>query len=119
MNIQLDIAQTVGLAAVFLVLGEYIKNRVAVLARYFIPSPIIGGLIFALIALVGHQTGSFNFSFNDDIRNFLLMAFFTTIGFSASFELLKKGGLAVALFLGCAVVLIILQNVMGDRKSVV
>ncbi|XOT98707.1 hypothetical protein ACMTAU_21065, partial [Alcaligenes pakistanensis] len=27
--------------------------------------------------------------FNDDIRNFLLMAFFTTIGFSASFELLK------------------------------
>jgi len=27
--------------------------------------------------------------------------------------LLKKGGLAVALFLGCAVVLIILQNVMG------
>ncbi len=113
MNIQLDIAQTVGLAAVFLVLGEYIKNRVAVLARYFIPSPIIGGLIFALIALVGHQTGTFNFSFNDDIRNFLLMAFFTTIGFSASFELLKKGGLAVALFLGCAVVLIILQNVMG------
>lgn len=113
MNIQLDIAQTVGLAAVFLVLGEYIKNRVAVLARYFIPSPIIGGLIFALIALVGHQTGSFNFTFNDDIRNFLLMAFFTTIGFSASFELLKKGGLAVALFLGCAVVLIILQNVMG------
>lgn len=113
MNIQLDIAQTVGLAAVFLVLGEYIKNRVAVLARYFIPSPIIGGLLFALIALVGHQTDSFNFSFNDDIRNFLLMAFFTTIGFSASFELLKKGGLAVALFLGCAVVLIILQNVMG------
>ncbi|MGE8588538.1 MAG: sodium/glutamate symporter [Alcaligenes sp.] len=113
MDIQLDIAQTVGMAAVFLVLGEYIKNRVAILARYFIPSPIIGGLIFSLIALVGHQTGAFTFQFNDDIRNFLLMAFFTTIGFSASFELLKKGGVAVAMFLGCAVSLIVLQNVMG------
>lgn len=113
MDIQLDIAQTVGMAAVFLVLGEYIKNRVAILARYFIPSPIIGGLIFSLIALVGHQTGAFTFQFNDDIRNFLLMAFFTTIGFSASFELLKKGGVAVAMFLGCAVGLIVLQNVMG------
>lgn len=113
MNIELDIAQTVGMAAVFLVLGEFIKNRVALLARYFIPSPIIGGLIFSLIALVGHQTGMFTFQFNDDIRNFLLMAFFTTIGFSASFELLKKGGVAVALFLGCAVGLIILQNILG------
>ncbi|HRL21169.1 MAG TPA: sodium/glutamate symporter [Alcaligenes sp.] len=113
MNIELDIAQTVGMAAVFLVLGEYIKNRVAILARYFIPSPIIGGLVFSLIALLGHQTGAFTFQFNDDIRNFLLMAFFTTIGFSASFELLKKGGLAVGLFLGCAVALIILQNVVG------
>lgn len=113
MNIQLDIAQTVGMAAVFLVLGEYIKNRVAILARYFIPSPIIGGLVFSLIALLGYQTGTFTFEFNDDIRHFLLMAFFTTIGFSASFELLKKGGVAVALFLGCAVGLIVLQNVLG------
>ena len=113
MNIQLDIAQTVGIAAVFLVIGEYIKNRVAILARYFIPSPIIGGLVFSLIALIGYQTGTFTFEFNDDIRHFLLMAFFTTIGFSASFELLKKGGVAVALFLGCAVGLIVLQNVLG------
>ena len=118
MNIQLDIAQTVGMAAVFLVLGEYIKNRVAILARYFIPSPIIGGLVFSLIALIGYQTGAFTFEFNDDIRHFLLMAFFTTIGFSASFELLKKGGVAVALFLGCAVGLIVLQNVLGVSLAV-
>ena len=118
MNIQLDIAQTVGIAAVFLVIGEYIKNRVAILARYFIPSPIIGGLVFSLIALIGYQTGTFTFEFNDDIRHFLLMAFFTTIGFSASFELLKKGGVAVALFLGCAVGLIVLQNILGVSLAV-
>lgn len=113
MLIQLDMAQTVALAAVFLVIGKLIKNRVPVLSRYFIPSPIIGGLVFALIALYGHQTQSFSIELYDNMRAFLLMAFFTTIGFSASFEMLKKGGVGVALFLVAAVLLLTLQNIIG------
>ncbi|MEO7936214.1 MAG: sodium/glutamate symporter [Dokdonella sp.] len=109
----LDIAQTVAVAAVLLALGEWIKNRVPVLSRYFIPSPIIGGLVFSLIALAGHQSGTFSFEFALNIRDFLLLVFFTTIGFSASFELLKKGGIGVAIFLVCAVVLVLIQNGVG------
>ena len=112
-TIELDIAQTVGIAAVLLVVGDFIKNRVGVLSRYFIPGPIIGGLAFSLIALVGHQTGLFTFQFYDNMRAFLLLVFFTTIGFSASFELLKKGGVGVALFLAAAVGLVVLQNLLG------
>lgn len=111
--IKLDIAQTVAVAAMLLALGEFIKNRVPLFSRYFIPSPIIGGLIFAIIALVGHQTGLFGFQFYDNMRSFLLLVFFTTIGFSASFELLKKGGVGVALFLLCAVLLVCIQNGVG------
>ncbi|MEZ2722334.1 sodium/glutamate symporter [Paenalcaligenes hominis] len=113
MLIELDIAQTVGVAAVFLVIGELIKRNVSVLERYFIPSPIIGGLVFSLITLYGHQTQSFTIELYDNMRAFLLMAFFTTIGFSASFEMLKKGGIAVAVFLFTAVLLLSLQNVVG------
>lgn len=112
-TIQLDIAQTIGIAAVLLVVGEFIKKRVGVLSRYFIPGPIIGGLVFSLIALVGHQANWFTFQFYDTMRAFLLLVFFTTIGFSASFELLKKGGVGVALFLAAAVGLVVLQNVLG------
>ena len=36
-----------------------------------------------------------------------------TIGFSASFELLKKGGVGVALFLGAAMGLVLIQNTLG------
>jgi ESS family glutamate:Na+ symporter len=111
--IELDIAQTTGVAAVLLVVGEFIKNRVGVLSRYFIPAPIIGGLVFSLVALAGHQTGLFTFQFYDNMRAFLLLVFFTTIGFSASFELLKKGGVGVALFLAAAVGLVVLQNLLG------
>lgn len=113
MDIQLDMAQTVCLAAVFLVIGKLIKNRVPVLSRYFIPSPIIGGLVFSLIALYGYQSGTFSVQLYDNMRAFLLMAFFTTIGFSASFEMLKKGGVGVALFLVAAILLLVLQNVVG------
>ena len=112
-NFTLDIAQTAAVAAVLLALGEWIKNRVTVLSRYFIPSPIIGGLVFSLVALFGHQSGTFSFDFAQNIRDFLLLVFFTTIGFSASFELLKKGGVGVALFLMCAVVLVLIQNGVG------
>ncbi len=112
-TLQLDIPQTVGLAAILLVLGEFIKKHVPLLERYFIPGPIIGGVLFSVLTLVGYQSGSFEFIFNDNIRAFLLLVFFTTIGFSASFELLKKGGLGVALFLGAAVVLVLIQNTVG------
>lgn len=111
--IQLDIAQTVAVAAVLLALGEFIKKRVSLFSRYFIPSPIIGGLLFSIVALIGHQMGLFTFQFYENFRNFLLLVFFTTIGFSASFELLKKGGVGVALFLFCAVLLVCIQNGVG------
>lgn len=112
-TIELSIAQTVGAAALCLVIGELIKSRVGVLSRYFIPSPIIGGLVFSLALLVGHLTQTFDLTISEPIKEFLLIVFFTTIGFSASFELLKKGGVAVALFLGVAIVLVISQNFLG------
>ncbi|MEO7401161.1 MAG: sodium/glutamate symporter [Polaromonas sp.] len=116
-TLQLDIAQTVGIAAVLLVVGEFIKKHVSLLSRYFIPGPIIGGVLFSLVALVGHETGSFTFQFYDNMRAFLLLVFFTTIGFSASFELLKKGGVGVALFLAAAVGLVLIQNTLGAAMA--
>lgn len=96
-----------------LVVDEFIKQRVSLLSRYFIPGPIIGGVLFLPVALAGHQTGAFTFQFYDNMRAFLLLVFLTTIGFSASFELLKKGGMGVALFLAAAVGLVLIQNTLG------
>ena len=74
-TLQLDIAQTVGIAAVLLVVGDFIKKHVSVLERYFIPGPIIGGVLFSLIALVGHETNSFTFVFYDNMRAFCCWCF--------------------------------------------
>ncbi|QEI09272.1 sodium/glutamate symporter [Pigmentiphaga aceris] len=113
MIVQLDIAQTVGVAAFVLVLGEFLRRRVDLLARYFIPGPVIGGLIFSLLAFACHQAGWFTIQFDAQMRSFLLLVFFTTIGFSASLELLKKGGVAVSVFLIAAIGLVLAQNALG------
>jgi ESS family glutamate:Na+ symporter len=111
--INLDIALTVAVAAVLLVVGAFIRKRISILERFFIPAPVIGGLLFSILALIGYQYNWFEFAFYAEIRHFLLLVFFTTIGFMASFDLLKKGGVGVALFLVAAVVLVVIQNTVG------
>ena len=110
---QLNMAETVGFAIILLLLGRWIKRRVNFFEKFFIPAPVIGGTLFSIILLVGHQTETFTFTFNDDIKNLLMIAFFTTVGFSASLKILKKGGVGVALFLLAAVILVIIQDIVG------
>ena len=110
---QLNMAETVGFAIILLLLGRWIKKKVNFFEKFFIPAPVIGGTLFSIILLVGHQTETFTFTFNDDIKNLLMIAFFTTVGFSASLKILKKGGVGVALFLLAAVILVIIQDIVG------
>ena len=110
---QLNMAETVGFAIILLLLGRWIKKKVNFFEKFFIPAPVIGGTLFSIILLVGHQTETFTFTFNDDIKNLLMIAFFTTVGFSASLKILKKGGIGVALFLLAAVILVVLQDIIG------
>ena len=110
---QLNMAETVGFAIILLLLGRWIKRRVNFFEKFFIPAPVIGGTLFSIILLIGHQTESFTFTFNNDIKNLLMIAFFTTVGFSASLKILKKGGVGVALFLLAAVILVVMQDIVG------
>lgn len=112
-TIQLDIAMTVAVAAVVLAVGQFVKKKLPVLDRFFIPSAVVGGLLFSIFALIGFQQHLFEISFNNDIKTFFLLIFFTTIGFSASFGMLKKGGVGVALLLICALIVVVLQNSIG------
>ena len=110
---QLNMAETVGFAIILLLLGRWIKKKVNFFEKFFIPAPVIGGTLFSIILLIGHQTETFTFTFNDDIKNLLMIAFFTTVGFSASLKILKKGGVGVALFLLAAVILVVMQDIVG------
>lgn len=113
MVLQLDAVQSVALAVVVLLLGQAIRGRVKILEKFCIPAPVIGGLIFAIMALCLRQADVIQFEFDTTLQSILMTAFFTTVGFTASLKLLKKGGIQVLIFLILAVILVALQNVIG------
>lgn len=113
MVIKLDVIQTVGLAVLVFILGRYIKGKVPFFQKYFIPAPVIGGLICSLVIFAGLKTNLFTLETNDTLQNFFMNIFFTGTGFTCSFAVLKKSGkLGVKLAIG-AVVFLVVQNLIG------
>ncbi|MGL6024294.1 MAG: sodium/glutamate symporter [Cetobacterium sp.] len=110
---QFNMAETLATAVVLLLIGRYVKQKIIFFEKFFIPAPVIGGIIFSVITLLGRNTGMFEFSFNGALKDLLMVAFFTTIGFLASLKLLKKGGIQVFIFLCTASVLVVIQNLVG------
>jgi glutamate:Na+ symporter, ESS family len=118
-----------------LLLGDLMLRKIPPLGRFHIPSPVVGGLFISLIVLVLNLTGvPLRLSTGVDqmwwtwlvtiepawferptvgIHVPFLIAFFTCIGLNATWLLLKKGGLQVALFLGLATILAVCQNGIG------
>jgi ESS family glutamate:Na+ symporter len=113
MALNLSMIQFLAFATVILLIGQFLKKRFTFLEKYCIPAPVIGGLLFALLALALRVTGTLAFVFDNTLQVVLMTFFFTTIGFTASLRLLKKGGVKVFLFLAIAVILVILQNILG------
>lgn len=105
--------ETLAIAVILLLLGRWVKEKITILKKFFIPAPVVGGLIFSIITLIGHQYKLFEFSFDSQLKSLLMLAFFTTIGFAASIKMLLKGGLQVVIFLMVSLVLIIIQNIVG------
>ena len=101
------------MACVLLLLGYRVKRKVPFLEKYCIPAPVIGGFLFMFVTFIGHNTGTFAFKFDSAFQSPFMLAFFTTVGLGASFELLKKGGLLLILYWLCAGVISIVQNAIG------
>jgi glutamate:Na+ symporter, ESS family len=108
-----DLTQTLAFAAVVLYLGYTIRRFVPVLGRYNIPAPVIGGMLISLLVLAARWRGVTLFEFDTTLKDPLMIAFFTSIGFGASASILQKGGPQVVLFLVFCTLVGALQNVLG------
>lgn len=108
-----DMTVTLAVSVILLLLGTVIKKMFPILKRFFIPVPVLGGIFFAILALIGYKAGLFYLTFDSSLKDLLMMAFFTSIGFTASFRMLVHGGISVVIFLLCSMLLICLQNIVG------
>lgn len=112
-SLQFDMVQSVALAAVLLFIGYGVRRRIRVLDRFNIPAPVVGGFLFAGIALALRQNGLLAFEFDTTLQTPLMVAFFTSVGLAASMALLRRGGPQVAVFWLLASLLAVVQSGVG------
>jgi ESS family glutamate:Na+ symporter len=110
--VQLDFYGTLVAASLVLLLGRGLVTRIGFLRNYNIPEPVAGGLVVALL-LLALRGLDIDVRFNTSLQTPLMLAFFATIGLSADFASLKKGGRVVGIFLLAVVTLLVVQNAMG------
>jgi ESS family glutamate:Na+ symporter len=110
--VQLDFYGTLVAASLVLLLGRGLVTRVGFLRAYNIPEPVAGGLLVALVLLVLRLL-DMEVRFDTSLQTPLMLAFFATIGLSADFASLKKGGRVVGMFLLAVTGLLVVQNAMG------
>lgn len=114
MTVQLDMYQACALGAIVYVLGWVMVKKIAFLNRYCIPAPVAGGLVFALLHLALHSAGILEFAFDTTIQTILMTVFFCSVGFTACFRLLKKGGIQVFIFLALSILMCVIQDAVGS-----
>lgn len=113
MIIHLDMYQTLTIAVVVLMLGQFLKMKINFLEKFCVPAPVVGGLIFAIFTCVCYATGIAEFDFDDTLREVCMVFFFTSVGFQANLKVLKKGGKSLIVFVLLVVVLIFAQNFLA------
>ena len=109
------LSSTASLLAACLVLlaGAMLTRSIGVLAKYNIPDPIVGGVLFAiLVALLGFATG-LRVSLDVPSRSSLLLVFFACIGMTADMRLLAQGGVRLVRFLIVLFPFLFVQDALG------
>jgi glutamate:Na+ symporter, ESS family len=111
-DLKLDLLQTLSLAGLVYFGGIQLRKRVGWLDRLNIPAAVVGGLCFTLLVLLLRSQGM-NVQFDTALQSTLSVAFFTSIGMSASLALLRVGGIQVLIFLLLATLFCFVQNGVG------
>ncbi|MFG5380069.1 sodium/glutamate symporter [Yoonia sp. R2-816] len=105
------ISVTLGFVVFFL--GAFLTRKIAFLGDYNIPEPVSGGLAVAVMTWVFFGITGQQIGFDLEVRDYLLVAFFATIGLNAQIADLFRGGRLLILLLLLTLAFMILQNVVG------
>ncbi len=101
------------LSILVLYLGFYLNRKIRFLSEFYIPPAVTGGLICSIIVVVIYYAVDLEIAFDMQIRDLLLLVYFSTIGLTAKLRTLKAGGKALAILVVVAAVFLFFQNTTG------
>ena len=117
MTIELNQVTSLFLAMALLLIGTALVRKSKMLQKFCIPAPVVGGLLFAILATVLKAAGLVSFTLDTSLQNLFMLTFFATVGLGASFSLIKLGGKLLLIYWAACAVLAIMQNVIGVSMS--
>ena len=112
-ELELDMFQSAAVGAVVLVFGGYIVNKFPILRKFCIPAAVVGGLIFSVVMLIMHSGSFAEITFDETIKDICMRVFFCSVGFMASFRMLKAGGRLLAVMVILMLLMVVMQDAIG------
>ena len=98
--------------------GMYVTKHVRFLRDFYIPPAVTGGLICSTIVALIYVYAGIEIRFDMQIRDLLLLVFFSTIGLSAKLHVLVAGGKALLVLVVIAAVFLLVQDATGVGLAV-
>ncbi len=109
----LEPVRVLSLSILVLWIGNFVERRLPFLSQNNIPSAVSGGLICSVAVALLAVFADVRVNFNLEMRDTLLLVFFSTIGLSAKFSQLAAGGRALAVLLLITIGFLLAQNAGG------
>lgn len=120
MVVSFDVMQSCAIAAAVVLIGRAIVKRVKFFQTYCIPGVIVCGLAVSLALGILRSAGILEVKWDVAIlKEWFMDIFFTGVGLTASWRLIKKGGAKLCGGIAVAIIgLIFAQNILGIALAI-
>lgn len=120
LEVSFDIMQSCAIAAAVVMVGRGIVKRVRFFQTYCIPGVIVCGLLVSLTLGLLRAGEIMTVNWNVGVlKEWFMDVFFTGVGLTASWKLIKKGGAKLCLGIAVTIIgLILAQNVLGIALAI-
>ena len=120
LEVSFDIMQSCAIAAAVVMVGRAIVKRVKFFQIYCIPGVIVCGLLVSLTLGLLRSGGILTVNWDVGVlKDWFMDVFFTGVGLTASWKLIKKGGARLCLGIAVTIIgLILAQNVLGIALAI-
>jgi len=108
-----SLIETLAVAAGGILLGKGLIRISPILRELCLPEPVLGGLLLCVLFGVSEMFGAQPLQFDLTLQTPLMIAFFLSIGWMASWKHLKAGGPDVVRFFFLCSVILVSQNIVG------
>ncbi len=112
-NLNFGVISTLILSIILYLLGNFIKNKISVLENLSIPTPIIGGILFALFVFILENFNILKFHADTSLIPYFLSIFFVSTGLLIDISSIKMGSKLVFIYWILCAILGFCQNIIA------